>query len=174
MIAGEKTPSFDGAPSRAGYDFVGWKPDVVPTVTGDAVYEAQWQKKSDPKPPVIPDPEPPVIPDPKPPVDPDQPVDPDKPVDPAPPTEPDEPAGPDEPSDGFVPPAKPDQPSGQGGFGEPADVGKPASGANASAMPMTGDAASSMVVPFAVLAFACMAVAGLAIARLRARTARRR
>lgn len=174
LIAGEKTPSFDGAPSRAGYDFVGWKPDVVPTVTGDAVYEAQWQKKSDPKPPVIPDPEPPVIPDPKPPVDPDQPVDPDKPVDPAPPTEPDEPAGPDEPSDGFVPPAKPDQPSGQGGFGEPADVGKPASGANASAMPMTGDAASSMVVPFAVLAFACMAVAGLAIARLRARTARRR
>lgn len=194
LVAGEKTPSFDGTPSRAGYDFVGWNPDVVPAVTGDAVYEAQWQKKSDPKPPVIPDPEPPVIPDPKPPVDPDnpvdpepelpvdpdkpvdpdQPVDPDKPVDPTPPTEPGEPAGPDEPSDGFVPPAKPDEPSGQGGFGEPVDAGKPASGANVSAMPMTGDAASSMVVPLAVLSFACVAVAGLAIARLRARAVRRR
>lgn len=42
---GEETPAFDGEPELKGYEFIGWDPEVEPTVTGDAVYVAQWEKK---------------------------------------------------------------------------------------------------------------------------------
>ena len=41
---GDKTPAFTGEPVRAGYKFIGWSPEVAETVTGDAVYYAQWEK----------------------------------------------------------------------------------------------------------------------------------
>ena len=47
---GDKTPGFTGdTPTRAGYTFAGWSPDVKTTVTGDdtsIVYTAQWTPKS--------------------------------------------------------------------------------------------------------------------------------
>lgn len=39
------TPGFEGTPARVGYTFDGWLPEVEETVTGDAVYTAQWKKK---------------------------------------------------------------------------------------------------------------------------------
>ena len=44
LRSGASTPAFDGTPSREGYTFRGWKPAVSDTVTGDAVYTAQWTK----------------------------------------------------------------------------------------------------------------------------------
>ena len=41
---GESTPGFVGVPECRGYRFVGWEPRVSPTVTGDAVYKAVWEK----------------------------------------------------------------------------------------------------------------------------------
>ncbi len=41
---GDKTPAFNGEPVREGYKFIGWSPVVAETVTGDAVYYAQWEK----------------------------------------------------------------------------------------------------------------------------------
>ena len=41
---GDKTPAFTGEPVREGYKFIGWSPEVAETVTGDAVYYAQWEK----------------------------------------------------------------------------------------------------------------------------------
>lgn len=41
---GEMTPGFVGVPECRGYRFVGWEPRVSPTVTGDAVYKAVWEK----------------------------------------------------------------------------------------------------------------------------------
>ena len=41
--AGKATPAFNGTPARKGYTFVGWKPAVVATVTGNATYEATWK-----------------------------------------------------------------------------------------------------------------------------------
>lgn len=41
---GTVTPVFKGIPSRSGYEFDGWNPEVAPTVTGDAVYKATWRK----------------------------------------------------------------------------------------------------------------------------------
>ncbi len=38
------TPAFGDEPTRAGYRFLGWTPEVAETVTGDATYAATWQK----------------------------------------------------------------------------------------------------------------------------------
>ena len=46
LSAGTQTPSFDGTPSRDGYDFAGWSPEVAETVSGNATYAATWTKKS--------------------------------------------------------------------------------------------------------------------------------
>ena len=48
--SGESTPAFqiDGAsaePSREGYVFLGWSPEVAETVTADVTYTAQWEEK---------------------------------------------------------------------------------------------------------------------------------
>ena len=40
---GENTPAFKGKTDREGYDFQGWSPAIVDTVTHDAVYVAQWK-----------------------------------------------------------------------------------------------------------------------------------
>ena len=40
---GEKTPAFRGTPTRTGYVFTGWKPEVAGTVTGNATYTAVWE-----------------------------------------------------------------------------------------------------------------------------------
>ena len=44
--AGEKTPAFNGTPTRSGYTFNGWTPAVAETVTGNATYTATWTKNS--------------------------------------------------------------------------------------------------------------------------------
>ncbi|QIK58112.1 MucBP domain-containing protein [Erysipelothrix sp. HDW6A] len=44
IIENSKTPEFIGAPSREGYKFTGWNPEIADTVTQDAVYTAQWEK----------------------------------------------------------------------------------------------------------------------------------
>lgn len=44
---GSSTPAFAGTPVRDGYEFTGWTPVVAETVTGDAVYTAQWKKVDD-------------------------------------------------------------------------------------------------------------------------------
>ena len=44
LKSGEGTPGFVGVPECRGYRFVGWEPRVSPTVTGDAVYKAVWEK----------------------------------------------------------------------------------------------------------------------------------
>lgn len=41
---GEATPEFDGIPELDGYTFIGWDPEVEPTVTGAAVYTAMWEE----------------------------------------------------------------------------------------------------------------------------------
>ena len=44
---GTLTPAFTGGtPTRSGYTFTGWEPSVAATVTGNAVYTAQWTKNS--------------------------------------------------------------------------------------------------------------------------------
>ena len=40
---GDATPAFEGTPTRAGYKFLGWKPAVAATVTGNATYVATWE-----------------------------------------------------------------------------------------------------------------------------------
>lgn len=52
LIYGVETPDFVGTPTREGYEFKGWDPVVEETVTGDAYYEAIWEKVA---PPVDPD-----------------------------------------------------------------------------------------------------------------------
>ena len=42
--SGEATPDFDGTPTRDGYLFTGWEPEVAKTVTGNATYTAQWEQ----------------------------------------------------------------------------------------------------------------------------------
>ena len=42
---GEKTPAFNGTPTRSGYTFKGWLPEVSATVTETVTYVAQWEKK---------------------------------------------------------------------------------------------------------------------------------
>lgn len=41
---GEKTPEYQGTPSREGYTFEGWTPEWKNTVIGDIIYTAQWKK----------------------------------------------------------------------------------------------------------------------------------
>lgn len=36
------TPAFDGTPTRTGYTFAGWDPEVAETVTANATYTAKW------------------------------------------------------------------------------------------------------------------------------------
>ena len=41
---GDATPAFEGTPTREGYVFLGWEPEVAETVTGNATYTAQWEE----------------------------------------------------------------------------------------------------------------------------------
>lgn len=43
---GSKMPEFKGTPSRDGYSFKGWSPEVSDTVSQDTVYVAVWEKNS--------------------------------------------------------------------------------------------------------------------------------
>ena len=44
LKAGDETPAFVGEPTREGYKFAGWIPEVAATVVGNATYVAQWEK----------------------------------------------------------------------------------------------------------------------------------
>ncbi len=44
VVTGDDTPGFTGTPTRDGYVFAGWSPQVADTVTKDAIYVAQWKK----------------------------------------------------------------------------------------------------------------------------------
>ena len=46
LSAGTATPAFNGTPTRDGYTFKGWLPEVAATVTGTVTYVAQWSKNS--------------------------------------------------------------------------------------------------------------------------------
>ncbi|MGM9573723.1 MAG: S-layer homology domain-containing protein [Hominicoprocola sp.] len=46
--AGEKTPAFGETPSRDGYRFIGWEPEVADTVTENVTYTAQWRRSYQP------------------------------------------------------------------------------------------------------------------------------
>ena len=39
----DPTSAFEGEPTREGYVFLGWEPEVAETVTGDATYVATWE-----------------------------------------------------------------------------------------------------------------------------------
>ena len=40
---GTTTPRFNGTPTRAGYTFAGWSPELQPTVTQNVTYVARWE-----------------------------------------------------------------------------------------------------------------------------------
>ena len=40
------TPAFNGTPTRTGYTFAGWEPEVAETVTETVTYVAKWEKKT--------------------------------------------------------------------------------------------------------------------------------
>ena len=42
LLSGVATPAFEGTPTREGYVFKGWNPEVAATVTGNATYVATW------------------------------------------------------------------------------------------------------------------------------------
>ncbi len=44
LTDGTETPEFDGTPTREGYIFIGWTPDLAETVTEDVIYVAQWEE----------------------------------------------------------------------------------------------------------------------------------
>ena len=44
LESGTKTPEFNGTPTRKGYKFAGWEPEVSETVTENVTYTAQWEK----------------------------------------------------------------------------------------------------------------------------------
>ena len=44
LESGTKTPEFNGTPTREGYKFVGWEPEVAETVTKNVTYTAKWEK----------------------------------------------------------------------------------------------------------------------------------
>ena len=41
---GDATPTFDGTPTREGYVFLGWEPEVAETGTANATYTATWEE----------------------------------------------------------------------------------------------------------------------------------
>jgi len=43
LKAGDTTPAYNGTPTREGYEFIGWNPEVAEKVMGDAIYFASWQ-----------------------------------------------------------------------------------------------------------------------------------
>ena len=42
----DATPAFEGTPTRDGYTFQGWEPEVAETVTDNATYTAKWEEES--------------------------------------------------------------------------------------------------------------------------------
>ncbi len=45
LLSGTATPAFNGGkPTRTGYVFAGWEPEVAETVTGNATYTAKWKE----------------------------------------------------------------------------------------------------------------------------------
>ena len=44
LESGTKTPEFNGTPTRKGYKFVGWEPEVAETVTETVTYTAKWEE----------------------------------------------------------------------------------------------------------------------------------
>jgi len=42
LLSGVATPAFEGTPTREGYVFKGWNPEVATTVTGNVTYVATW------------------------------------------------------------------------------------------------------------------------------------
>ena len=44
VLPGTATPAFNGNPTREGYQFTGWEPEVEETVTENATYVAQWEE----------------------------------------------------------------------------------------------------------------------------------
>ncbi|MGN8896750.1 S-layer homology domain-containing protein, partial [Flavonifractor sp. HCP28S3_F3] len=46
LKSGTATPAFNGTPTREGYQFTGWEPEVEETVTENATYVAQWSENS--------------------------------------------------------------------------------------------------------------------------------
>lgn len=44
LESGTKTPEFNGTPTRKGYKFAGWEPEVSETVTENVTYTAKWEK----------------------------------------------------------------------------------------------------------------------------------
>lgn len=173
---GDQTPAFEGGtPSRAGYTFAGWAPEVADTVTADATYVAQWAPIWNPGPgPDDPDPDTPEPDDPEPdnpePEDPDTPdnPDPDDPDNPDTPDDPDDPdqPDPDQPGDPEDPgePSDPDQPTG-----DTPDPDTPASTPDDtpgdSDLPQTGDA--SLLIAGAAASASVTAFAAAAVVRKR-------
>ena len=47
LLSGIDTPAFNGTPTRDGYRFTGWEPEVSDTVTGNVTYAAQWTPRTD-------------------------------------------------------------------------------------------------------------------------------
>ena len=47
LLSGTATPAFKGNPTRDGYVFDGWKPEVAEKVTENATYAAQWTARTD-------------------------------------------------------------------------------------------------------------------------------
>ena len=46
LLNGATTPIFNGTPTRQGYTFVGWSPEVTDTVTHSVTYTAQWKSNT--------------------------------------------------------------------------------------------------------------------------------
>ena len=44
VLLGMNTPAFNGTPTRDGYIFKGWRPEVSETIDGRATYTAQWER----------------------------------------------------------------------------------------------------------------------------------
>ena len=44
ILIGEKTPKFNGTPTREGYEFIGWDKVVSDTAEEDIIYVAKWKK----------------------------------------------------------------------------------------------------------------------------------
>ena len=53
LTDGTSTPPFEGTPTREGYTFKGWKPEVAETVTQSVTYTAQWEESEEPEPTTI-------------------------------------------------------------------------------------------------------------------------